>query len=199
MLPTSPRDTQFQRFLPQWRRLVRCLPGGWFALLMLLASVQAGRAAEIVPSIGLTKPVDGDADARVFGGLALRGDLIPMLRSEIGVSYRSESRFDDQLHIRTWPITASVYLAPIPSLYAGVGVGWYQITFDYDEGLPFEDETNQEFGVHVGGGFQVPLAPSASLDLNGRYVMLRDQRSRLVPEKFDPDFWTTSVGLAFKF
>jgi opacity protein-like surface antigen len=103
------------------------------------------------------------------------------------------------LHVRMWPITASLYLSPVPALYAGAGVGWYNVTFDYDDTLPIEDETNQEFGVHLGGGLQVPLAPSAAVDLNGRYVFMREQESPLVPESFDPDFWATRLGLAFKF
>jgi opacity protein-like surface antigen len=146
--------------------------------------------------------VNSDADAKVFGSLALRSDVLPMLKSEIGIAYRSESRFDDLLHVRMWPITASLYVAPVPMLYAGAGVGWYPITYDYDQSkIPFaiKDETQQEFGVHLGGGMTLPLAPSAGIDLNGRYVMIRDQQSHLIPEKFSPDFWTTALGLAIKF
>jgi hypothetical protein len=29
--------------------------------------------------------------------------------------------------------------------------------------------------------------------------MMREQDSRLVPERFDPDFWSTSLGLAISF
>ena len=118
------------------------------------------------------------------------------------MAYRSESRFDERLHVRMWPVTASLYLAPLPMLYAGAGVGWYQVTYDYDQSkIPFavSDETKQEFGVHLGGGMTLPVTPSVGIDLNGRYVMMRDQRSRLVPEKFSPDFWTSSLGLALKF
>ena len=43
------------------------------------------------------------------------------------------------------------------------------------------------------------MAPGASLDLGGRYVMMRNQQDRLVPQTFDPDFWTTSLGLAIHF
>jgi len=39
----------------------------------------------------------------------------------------------------------------------------------------------------------------AALDLNGRYVFLDQATSALPPNGFDPDFWTTSVGLAIKF
>jgi len=127
---------------------------------------------------------------------------MPMVKSEIGVAYRSESRFNEQLTVRTWPITASLWLQPIPALYAGGGVGWYQITNDYDQSkiaFPVQDNTHSEFGIHLGGGLRVPLAPAAAVDLNGRYVMMREQESPLIPEKFNPDFWTTSLGLAIGF
>ena len=105
----------------------------------------------------------------------------------------------DQLDIRMWPVTASLWLAPVSGLYAGGGVGFYHVTYDYDQdavAIDIKDETDQEFGIHVGGGFNVPLGPTTALDLNGRYVIMQDQESRLVPEKFDPDFWNVSLGLA---
>jgi len=159
----------------------------------------AAMAAEIVPSVGLTRSVDGDETNKSVG-LALRGSLVPgVLKSEIGASYRSEDQFGGNLKLKMWPITASLLVSPIPTLYGSAGVGWYHTTFDYDEALPFEDETKEEFGVHVGGGVRVPLAPAAAIDLGGRYVMMRDQESKLVPEKFNPDFWTLSLGLALGF
>jgi hypothetical protein len=164
---------------------------------------RVAHGAEVIPSVGFTRLVDGDDEAAISGGLAFRGALLaPILQGELGVSYRSESRFSDQLKVRMWPVTASAWLFPVPTLYAGAGVGYYNVTFDYDEdtlGQIFDDETTQEFGVHVGGGVRLPMAPRAALDLNGRYVMLRDQEDRLVPENFDPDFWTASIGLAIGF
>lgn len=168
------------------------------ATLLALVATSA-RAAEIIPSVGLTRTIDGGNDTRTFGGLALRAPIVPMLAGEIGVAYRSESRFDDQLDVRMWPVTASLWVTPVPTVYAGAGVGWYNVTLDYDDALPIEDETRQEFGVHVGGGMRIPVAPSATVDLNGRYVMMRDQESRLVPETFDPDFWQLSLGLGIRF
>jgi opacity protein-like surface antigen len=170
-------------------------------VLLLVAGAGVARAGgEVVPSFGVTKSVDGNADAKMSGGLALRGHPLPLLMDEIGVGYRSESRYNDQLHLRQWPVTASLYLAPPTSIvYAGAGVGWYHSTYDYAEFTGIPSETKQQFGVHPGGGFQVPVGPSVGLDLSGRYVMLRDQQSHLVPQKFDPDFWTTSLGLAIKF
>jgi hypothetical protein len=180
--------------------LARRLVAGAVALiLLLLVGITVSQAGEIVPAVGVTKSVDGDDDANFFGSLSFRGRPLPLLMTEIGAAYRQESRFDEQLKIRQWPVTASLYLTPVPMIYAGGGVGWYQTTFDYRDDTLFEDETKQEFGVHLGGGFQVPIGPAAAVDLNGRYVMMRDQQSRLIPESFDPDFWSTSLGIAFKF
>jgi len=188
-----------QKSIRRRRRVHALLVALAAALAALALPAGTSTAAEFVPSIGITKPVDGGNGTKLLTGLALRDNLAPLLKGEIAVAYRSESRYDDQLTVRSWPVTASLYLTPVPALYGGAGVGWYQTTFDYADNSPLlRDETKQLFGVHVGGGMQVPVAVAA-LDLNGRYVMLRDQESRLVPEQFDPDFWTLSLGLALKF
>ena len=174
------------------------------ALMLLAFALAAGialaHAAEIIPSVGLSKSINGD-DTNPSAGLALRGQLAPMLATEVGVQYRSESRDNDLLRVKMWPITTSLWLTPIPALYAGAGVGWYNMSFQYSDAVvpPLENHTEQDFGVHVGGGVRVPVTPAAALDLNGRYVMLRDQEDRLVPQHFDPDFWNMSLGLALHF
>ena len=181
--------------------LDRAIIGALLILVVLLLGVQIARAGELIPALGWTRAINGD-QTKMFGSLAFRGDLLPFLKSEVGAGYRSESKFDEQLKVRMWPVTASLWITPLPTLYAGGGVGWYHTTFDYDQSkiaFPIADQTKEEFGVHLGGGMQVPLAPFAAIDVNGRYVMMRDQQSRLVPEKFNPDFWSSSLGLAFKF
>ena len=170
------------------------------AALLIPAGAITANAAEIIPSIGITKPVnDGDAEAKIYGGLAFRGDIIPILKGEIGVAYRQEERLAGNLDVRMWPVTASLWLAPTPAIYAGGGVGWYHTTLDFDESLLIDDETQQKFGVHLGGGLGVPLGPSLGIDLNGRYVFLEKEESALPPAEFDPDFWSTTLGLAFRF
>ena len=172
------------------------------AAMAIVAIVAAqARATEIIPSVGITSSVhDSDRLTKGSVGLALRGDLGP-LKPEISASYRTESRFDGTLEQRMWPVTASLWLAPVPMLYAGAGVGWYHTTFDYDQRrVPLiADETHEDFGVHVGGGVRVPVAPAVGVDLQGRYVMMQKQESRLVPSQFNPDFWTLSAGLALHF
>jgi len=182
------------------RLLDRALVGALLLLALLLLGVNAARASgQIVPSVGLTHAVNGDDQTKISGGLAVRGTILPLLMGEIGASYRNDEFFGGSLDVRQWPVTASLYVTPIPALYAGGGVGWYHTTFDYAESTGIPNSTSEEFGVHLGGGLQIPVFPMASLDLGGRYVFMQDQEARLVPEKFDPDFWTTSIGLAFKF
>ncbi len=183
-------------------RTGRVLLGLILAAAMGSIMVRSARPAEIIPSIGLTRAVNGGDKVQGYGGLALRTQLVPLVKSEIGVAYRSESRFDNSLTVKTWPVTASLWLQPVPALYAGGGVGWYQTTNHYDQSrfaFPVQDDTHSDFGVHLGGGMRVPIAPAAALDLNGRYVMMREQESPLIPQKFNPDFWTTSLGLAIGF
>jgi opacity protein-like surface antigen len=156
-------------------------------------------AAELVPSYGLTRQVNGGDQVKGMFGLALRGNIIPnLLQSEIGAGYRTEDMNNDAVHVKQWPITASLLLSPMNVVYADAGVGWYHTTYDYQDPL-LSDQTVQKFGVHLGGGLKVPVAPRVALDLSGRYVKLQDQESRLIPQKFDPSFWTLSAGFALKF
>jgi len=165
--------------------------------LFVLAST-AAHAGELVPSVGLTRSVDSD-ETKSYVGVALRGWLIPSLvQSELGVAYRSEELFAGSLKEKMIPVTASLLLRPVRGLHADAGAGWYHTKLDY-ENPALSDETTQDFGVHVGGGIQVPLAPGVALDMTGRYVFLEDQESKLVPTKFNPDFWTMTLGLAVGF
>jgi hypothetical protein len=194
--------TKIQRYPrgDELRLADRLLIGTGLFLVILLAGVQLARAAEIIPSVGITRGVTSDDHStKLSGGLALRGDLLPFVSAEIGASYRSEDRLGGNLQVKQWPITASLWLKPVPMLYVGGGAGWYHTTLSYDESLPLSNETTQQFGVHLGGGLRLPLLPMAGLDLNGRYVFLGDVDQKVSTDRLDPDYWTTSLGLAIKF
>lgn len=172
-------------------------------MLATLATSSPGiaRAVEIIPSLGVTKSTDTNAgDAKAFGGLAIRAPLFPFLEAEGGIGYRQDSFANDDVKVRQWPVTASLWLSPLPMVYAGGGFGWYRTSLDYRDSLPFEDSTSLKTGVHLGGGLDVPIAPRLGLDLNGRYIFMQkgDDNAQL-PTTFDPDFWTTSLGLAIRF
>jgi Outer membrane protein beta-barrel domain len=172
----------------------------------ILASLAAfdprvARAWELIPSLGLTKSTDANADdAKASGGIALRMPLLSFLKAEGGISYRQDSFSDGEATMKQWPVMLSLWASPFPMLYAGGGIGWYRTTIDYANDLPFKDTTSMSTGVHLGGGFLVPIATNLSLDLNGRYIfMSKDNNNVQVPTTFDPDYWTTSLGLAIKF
>ena len=49
-------------------------------------------------------------------------------------------------------------------------------------------------------GVKVPVSNAMSVDLGGRYTWLGDVDTKLSDlNHLDPDFWTTQLGLAFKF
>ena len=173
------------------------------ALLMAIlvpATAGTGRAMQLIPSLGYTKATDASADAgKFYGGVALRGRLLPFLAAEGGIAYRDDSFSNGDLKVRQWPVTASLWLTPFPVLYAGGGLGWYRTTYDYRSTLPFKDSTTDKVGVHLGGGLTLPLTPSLGLDVNGRYIFMQKDSSLQFPTQFNPDFWSTSFGLAIKF
>jgi len=179
------------------RLLDRVLIGVLVLLAMLLASLQAARATELVPSIGISRSTSGNGSTKTYGGLALRGTVVPFLKSEVAVAYRNEPFNNGNLNVKMWPLTASLWLTPLPTLYAGAGVGYYHTTLDYKDPA-LQDQTSSEFGTHVGGGLNIPLVPSiASLDMNARYVHMREKESLNGP--ITQSFWTTTVGVAIKF
>ncbi|MGH2610320.1 MAG: hypothetical protein ACRDHF_14655, partial [Tepidiformaceae bacterium] len=79
------------------------------AAFALVTGTTEGRAAELMPWLGISRTVDGDGEAMPSGGLALRGDLLPLVSAEIDAGYGSESLFEDQLKLHRWPITGSLY------------------------------------------------------------------------------------------
>jgi hypothetical protein len=167
---------------------------------LLLVGIGIATAGSIIPSIGITRPAhDDDAKSDIYGGLAVRGGMLPGLEAEVGVAYRSESRLNGDLKVRQWPVTASLWVTALPVIYAGGGAGWYHTTLDYADTLPLESETHSRFGLHLGGGLDIPLGPAAAIDLNGRYVFLETEQSQLPPNEWDPDFWSTTLGLAIQF
>ncbi len=166
---------------------------------LVLAAPRA-QAAEIIPSMGMTRTPESGDDTNLSYGLAVRAPLAPMVAAEIGVGYRTDTLFNGTVESTQWPVTGSLWFKPMPSLYAGGGVGWYNTTLHYPNTPLLASVTTQEFGLHLGGGLTLPMIPGvASLDLNGRYVYLGDQASDLPPSQFNANYWTTSLGIAFGF
>ena len=178
----------------------RFLAGTLLLAILVPACAGTSRAMQFIPALGLSKSTDSNAgEAKLSGSVALRAPLFPFLSAEGGISYRQESFANDDFTVRTWPVTASLWVTPVPMLYAGGGIGWYRTTYDYRSSLPYTDWTTDQLGVHLGGGLAMPLTPRLGMDLNMRYVFMQQDNSLQFPTTFDPDFWSTTLGLAIKF
>jgi hypothetical protein len=183
------------------RLLDRALIGTLLLVALLALGVELARAAEIVPSVGWSHPAGiSDGKAAVFGGLALRNSLLPMVKYEIGAGYRNEKLDDAGTKLRETPITGSLWLSPMPTWYVGGGIGWYNSTLQHPAGSGLSDESSHQVGSHLGGGFLIPIVPAvASLDLNGRYVFLGKTGNDTPPAPTgQADFWSVSAGVAIK-
>ncbi|MEO5617223.1 MAG: hypothetical protein ABIS67_05600 [Candidatus Eisenbacteria bacterium] len=177
----------------------RALIGGIVLLVLVFLGAEMAHSAEVIPSVGIARASDG-GDSRLYTGIALRTGLAPFAQTELGVAYRKEEFPNNGGSATTWPVTASVWFAPIPFLYAGGGVGWYHTSFSY-EGVPLAGSlaaTDQSFGTHLGGGIRMPLAPMVGLDLNARFVNLKSSDNSNVPSNYDPKFWSVALGLGVK-
>ena len=192
MEPTEPAERT------QPNILYRVAIGALIFIIALLVGLSAAHATEIVPSIGLTRAADGSGETKTFYDLALRGSMVPLLKHEIAVGYRSEEYFGGDLKVTMVPVTASLWLAPVPLVYAGAGVGLYASAYNYRD-IIIPDTSKQNFGAHLGAGLNFPLAPMVAVDLNSRYVFMGEQATALQQGKLNPNYWSTSAGIAIKF
>jgi len=181
------------------------------ALLLAALPAVGVRAAgavtnELIPSVGLTRAVHGDRATTGDARLSLRTTWLPMLKTDLGVGYRDDQFDGGTVRMRSWPITASLWVSPfanMPStrmsrflgLYAGGGVGFYNETTRYSFNAPLTNLGTEKFGEHVGAGYEVPVTGPLGLDLNARYIWL--QKSGL--GEVNRDNWNTTLGLAVKF
>jgi outer membrane protein W len=172
------------------------------AMLTNEASAQTGMNAYVGPHLGIFKSQDADDASYLVGG-TLRLKLIPSLTAEGMISYRQEEFAEEAVTVRTWPVTVTGLIHPLPIVYAGLGAGWYNVTIDYDDSINdtgIEDETSQEFGWHVAVGAELPLSEKLRVTGDIRYVFL-DYDFADVPEAVlegtDADFYSINIGLLF--
>ena len=185
-------------------RLARWLAVGMVAVLGLAGSTARARAegVELIPSVGLQRAIKGSDQVKPYYGLALRAKILPMLKGEVAGAYRTDdfSTSSGDFTVKSWPVTASLWLAPLSSIYVGGGVGWYNQSFEFAPSVGQQNRTRQDFGMHVGGGLDLPLAPKLGVDLNGRYVFLPVKNDPVdVLKDWNPSYWTTSIGLSLRF
>ena len=168
-------------------------------LIALLAARMNAADISLGPQVGYYKAGDADEGA-YMGGVACRLKLIPVLGAEASINYRQEQYANGTVTVSSWPVMVTGLIYPIPIIYGDIGVGWYNLTFDYDQHkLPsFTDETTQKFGWHFGGGAEIPVGSIVKLTGDLRYVFL-DYDFENIPGRGKPksDFFVITVGLLF--
>jgi hypothetical protein len=178
--------------------LYRVAVGALIFFVALLVGISAAHAMDLVPQAGISKSADGSSGTQSFVGMSVRGSLFPFFKQETAVGYHADEVYGGLLKTTTVPVTESVWFAPIPLIYAGGGVGMYFTSLTY-QNLPVPNTNEKKFGYHVGGGINFPLVPMVSVDLQSRYVFMNKQPTALTQGSFDPDFWTTTAGVAIHF
>ncbi|MGE5497292.1 MAG: outer membrane beta-barrel protein [Syntrophothermus sp.] len=174
------------------------------AVVMVISSVMlSAQGIGIGPQIGWQKASSAD-NGRLMYGAALRLKASPAIGIEGSINYREEEYANGGLKVRTWPVMVTGLFYPIPFVYGAIGVGWYNTTFDYGQKLTVENlknNTQQNFGWHLGGGLEVPLGQTVMLTGDIRYVFLNydfgDLANKAQTGDLSSNFYVITVGLLF--
>lgn len=152
------------------------------------------------PQIGFFNTVDAD-NASWMGGLAARAKFGEYFGVEASINYRQEKFLNNSVTVKNWPILVSALIYPIPYVYGAMGVGWYNVTYSYNNellGLNLTSDTRHEFGWHFGGGVEVPLGSRVKLIGDLRYVFL-DYEFEEFPgsDNIQADYYVFMIGVLF--
>jgi hypothetical protein len=180
----------------------RIFPGILLTLLLMLPLVTNAQVGlSIGPHLGIQKAQDADESNYLFGG-TLRAKFAA-LGAEGSISYRQEDYENGAVTVKSWPVTASGLIYPVPIIYGALGAGWYNTTFDFNDvynTAGFDDRTEQEFGWHLGAGLELPLSPRTKLFGDVRWVFLDYELENLpsvVVEEVNADFYSINAGVLF--
>lgn len=180
-----------------------------FTSIAQTASIQ--NTFGIGPRLGYYKAEDAD-EGNFYGGLQARFRLGPVLGIEGSVEYRAgqEYGFDEySVKTRFVPVTASLMLfiplGPNFAPYGLAGAGAYYTIFDYSDdaedtpGLDFDDDSNFNFGYHLGFGAEFPFSQNVALNVDYRYLFLNPEENEqeLEDASFSGNVFT--AGLMFYF
>ena len=157
----------------------------------------------IGPKVGYYKAPDSD-DGTMFIGLQSRsrGEIFGF---ELAAEYRGEQSYSTtggELTVRQIPVTASLmaFVPVVPNFqpYGLAGLGAYYTIYDYEGGFVNPgDETNINFGYHLGFGLDAPLNESVGLNVDYRYLFLDGDNDNLEDKEFSGN--VISAGLTFYF
>jgi opacity protein-like surface antigen len=181
--------------------------GVFLSILILLPVTSRSQTTQTSvyfgPHLGIQKAPDAEKSNYLVGA-TLRLRLMPVIGVEGDIGYRQEKYGSDAVTVKSWPVTVTGLIYPLPIIYGGVGAGWYNTTFDYANiynQAGFDDETTTEFGWHLVAGVELPASPNLKLFGDIRYVFL-DYKFKDLPnavlDGVKSDFYSINVGLLFR-
>ncbi len=167
-------------------------------LLVLITADVNAQCMDIGPQLGYYKAQGAD-NWEYMIGVTWRLKLSRILGVETSINNHQENYANSTVTVHSWPVmvTGLIYLLP-PVVYAAIGIGWYRLTYDYNQSkLPLlRDGTTDKVGWHFGGGLELPISPSIKLNGDIRYVFL-DYDFQEFPGSGDlkSNFTVITVGL----
>lgn len=158
----------------------------------------------IGPQLGWQKSSSADKGSLMYGA-ALRIKVSKAVGLEGSINYRSEDYANGALNIKTWPIMITGLIYPVQYFYGAIGIGWYNTTFNYGN-QPFvqalKNNTQQNFGWHLGAGAEVPVSETVNITGDIRYVFLNYDFGQLAQAANSGDlisnFFVITLGASFR-
>jgi len=153
--------------------------------------------------VGHYQAQDAEEGSLFLGAqLRARGNV---LGAELSAEYRGEQEYRldaGDYTVRQIPLTGSLLLfLPLGeyfSPYALGGIGVYYTIYDYEEGfLDPGDDTETNFGYHLGCGTDIAISENAAFNIDYRYLFLDGNQDSLNDKEFSGNVFT--AGLTFYF
>jgi opacity protein-like surface antigen len=157
----------------------------------------------IGPKIGYYKAPDAE-NGTMFIGVQSRtkGKYVG---AEFSLEYRGEQSYTTtggELTVSQVPVTGSLMVfAPLAENFAPyglAGLGAYYAIYDYDGGFVNPgDDSEVNFGYHLGFGVDIAISESAALNVDYRYLFLDGNNDDVADKEFSGN--VISAGLTFYF
>ena len=142
-----------------------------------------------------------DADGEWYGGAQVRLHPSHYFAIEGSVDYRRNDFADTRVH--SYPVQVSALIYPLGTTRLAPfilgGGGWYYTTV---KGPGNFDDTQNRFGLHVGGGLQYFFNKHFSIDSTYRYIWLEKIQSKdqnIFDKSFNDNGHMVTIGVNFHF
>lgn len=154
----------------------------------------------IGPQFGVFNAIDAD-EANFMGGAAARLKFGGVFGIEASINYRQEKYLNNSVTVKNWPVMLTGLIYPLPFVYGGIGAGWYNTSYTYNNsllGLNLTSDTQQKFGWHFGGGVEIPIGNIGCIVGDLRYVFLDYDFSEFPGSNdVNADYYVFMVGILF--